>query len=196
MSGDEKLVLDQGVARRHSFRERCYWGALQLSLCGLYYALMLLYLDREHWVRYTISGAWCIVFLGVATRCMYKDLPVQTYRLGPHGRLRVFLYVMFCIFCISYTFEGVDRVVMVAFGWMFTLSVLAIMQLSCPIEDFSSKHHAAMTFGLVCGFVGGILGVNSYDFYVILVFSLIYLLMSVRVEIINLFIKCEGFYDQ
>lgn len=96
------------------------------------------------------------MFLGVATRCMYKDLPVQTYRLGPHGRLRVFLFVTFCIYCISYTFEGVDRVVMVAFGWSFILSVLAIMQLSCPIEDFSLKHRDAMTLGLVYGFVGGI----------------------------------------
>ncbi|KAG7556648.1 hypothetical protein ISN44_As11g026530 [Arabidopsis suecica] len=170
MSGDEKLVLDQGVTRRHSFRERCYWAALQLSLCGLYYALMLLNLDREHWVRYTISGAWCIVFLGVATRCMYKDLPVQTCRLGPHGRLRVFVMIFF--FCISYTFEGVDRAVMVPIGWMFIISVLGIMQLSYPIEDFSSKHLAAMTLGLVYGCVGGIV-VNSYGFNASLVYSLI-----------------------
>ncbi|CAL9213292.1 unnamed protein product [Arabidopsis halleri] len=176
MSGEERE--DKGVTSDSS-RSRYYLAAFTMSVSGILSAIVCLRLDMEHWVRYAIWGAVCIAYSGIAIRCWCKDVPVQTYRLEAKGRFRIFLVVMIYTYCISYTFQGVDRLVMVSFSWMLILAMIPIVQLSWPIEDFTQKHVYTMMLGLMYGFIGGI-GVNVlFAFIVILVYSLLYLLMQI-----------------
>lgn len=90
--------------------------------------------------RYAILSAAMIPYLGMVIRCLFKDVPVPTYRLGVEGRENFFFAVMIIMYCISYNVQDRIRLAASIICLLLILGGVSIVQLSCPIQDFTLPH--------------------------------------------------------
>ncbi|XP_020889486.1 uncharacterized protein LOC110230527 [Arabidopsis lyrata subsp. lyrata] len=133
-----------------------YYIALTVSL------QILLETEPPSWMPvyvYATLRAANIPYIGMVIWCLSKDVPVPRYRLWPEGRVLFFLSVMIFMYCISYNVKDVmNRVEASIFGWCLILAGIAIVQLSCPVEDFTVSTHtlSTMYLGALFAILGGI----------------------------------------
>ncbi|CAA7038666.1 unnamed protein product [Microthlaspi erraticum] len=123
-------------------------------------------------------GGGSILYLGMVIRCLFKDVPVPTHRIGAEGRWSCwFLAVMIFMYCIS---DNVPRAWLVAL--LLIIAGISIVQLSwAPAEDFTSNTmDVTMLVGIVFAFLGVIGSTSSWcDFIAtLLYFPLVLLIIS------------------
>ncbi|XP_020886970.1 uncharacterized protein LOC110229977 [Arabidopsis lyrata subsp. lyrata] len=108
------------------------------------------------------------IYLGMVIRCLFKDVPVPRYRLGPEGRALFFLAVMIFMYCISYNVQDVmSRVEGSIIGLCLILAGISIVQLSCPVEDFTVTHILSTIYlGGLFAILGGLGTFSSWPDFI------------------------------
>ncbi|KAG7629625.1 hypothetical protein ISN44_As03g000570 [Arabidopsis suecica] len=116
---------------------------------------------------YATLRAANIPYIGMVIWCLCKDVPVPRYQLGPEGRAFFFLAVMILMYCISYNVQGVmSRVEGSIIGVCLILAGISIVQLSCPIEDFTVTHTLSTTYLGALFAILGWLGTSSWSYFI------------------------------
>lgn len=122
--------------------------------------------------RYPIIAAAGIPYLGMVIRCMFKDVPVPTYRQEKDGRMDWLAALMIVMYCISYNVPTSIKFESCFVAMIFIEAVILMKQLNWPAEDFTSGH---LLLTIVTGILFGLLGLaGNYDGWTGFISTLLY----------------------
>ncbi|CAH2048000.1 unnamed protein product [Thlaspi arvense] len=170
------LIIDDDDLKKlisYNTRSMFYKIATILVITILFVSIHTLWFDianesTMYKLTYAFLGVATIPYIGLlVSSCMYKAVPVPSYRLGPDGRFSIYLATTIIAYCIACNIKDVNVMVeLTTLAIMVVVGVIAIVQLYSPADDLGIEEIVIiMSLGSIFGILGCIAQYSWMSFF-------------------------------